>query len=73
MPLRELIDTGIDKRYVRRGKRGRFKESDDQGRSLAVDRRQKAKRLVKSDEGDKGDQKRRRKTANWRGRARKRK
>jgi hypothetical protein len=55
---RELIDTGSDKRYVRRGKRGRFKESDDQGRSLASDRRRKAKRTVKSGQGDKGDQKR---------------
>jgi hypothetical protein len=52
---RELIDTGTDKRFARRGKRGRFKESDDQGRSLASDRRKKAKRVVKSGEGDKGD------------------
>jgi hypothetical protein len=55
---RELIDTGSDKRFVRRGKRGRFKESDDQGRSLASDRRKKAKRTVKSGQGDKGDRKR---------------
>jgi hypothetical protein len=47
---RELVDTGNDQRNVRPGKRGRFKESDDQGRSLAVDRRQKAKRVVKSGE-----------------------
>jgi hypothetical protein len=26
---RELIDTGTDKRYVRRDGEGRFKESDD--------------------------------------------
>jgi hypothetical protein len=31
---RELINTGSDKRYVRRGATGRFKESDDVGRSL---------------------------------------
>ena len=37
---RELIDTGRDKRYVRRGAKGRFKESDDVGRSFA-DRRRK--------------------------------
>jgi hypothetical protein len=55
---RELIDTGADKRFVRRSKRGRFKESDDQGRSLAADRRKKAKRAVKSGQGDKGDQRR---------------
>jgi hypothetical protein len=48
---RELIDTGSDKRYVRRGKRGRFKESDDQWRSLVSDRRRKAKRTVKSGQG----------------------
>jgi hypothetical protein len=35
---RELIDTGKDKRYVRRGAKGRFDESDDVGRSLAQDR-----------------------------------
>ena len=58
---RETIDTGRDKRYVRRGKRGRFKESDDMGRSLASDRRKKAKRAVKSGEGDKGDRRKRRK------------
>ena len=55
---RELIDTGTDKRYVRRGRRGRFKESDDVGRSLVADRRTNAKRTVKSGQGDKGDQKR---------------
>ena len=35
---RELIDTGADKRYVRRGTGGRFKESDDVGRATAADR-----------------------------------
>jgi len=28
---RELIDTGTDKRYVRRDEKGRFKKSDDVG------------------------------------------
>ena len=55
---RELIDTGTDKRYVRRDDKGQFKESDDQGRSLARDVRQSAKTKVKSGEGDRGDQKR---------------
>jgi len=55
---RELIDTGTDKRYVRRDKKGQFKESDDVGRSLAQDVRRKAKTVVKSGCGDKGDQKR---------------
>lgn len=48
---RELIDTGTDKRFVRRGGGGRFKESEDVGRSLSADRRKK----VKSGQGDKGD------------------
>ena len=56
MAKRELIDTGTDKRYVRRNKLGTsFVESDDVGRSLAVDRRKRAKTKVKSGEGDKGD------------------
>ena len=52
---RELIDTGTDKRFVRRGASGKFKESDDVGRSLTADRREKAKTKVKSGQGDKGD------------------
>ena len=55
---RELIDTGTDKRYVRRDKKGQFKESDDVTRSLAQDVRRKAKTVVKAGYGDKGDQKR---------------
>jgi hypothetical protein len=54
---RELIDTGTDKRYVRRDAKGQFKESDDQGRSLAQDVKHKAKTKVKSGQGDRGDQK----------------
>jgi hypothetical protein len=55
MAERELIDTGRDKRYVRRDERGRFKESDDVGRSLAADRRQHAKNVAKPGQGDRGD------------------
>jgi hypothetical protein len=55
---RELIDTGSDKRYVRRDDKGQFKESDDQGRSLAQDVKKRAKTEVKSGQGDRGDQKR---------------
>ena len=55
---RELIDTGTDKRYVRRDDKGQFKESDDQGRSLAQDVKKKAKTKVESGQGDRGDQKR---------------
>jgi hypothetical protein len=44
MAKRELIDSGTDKRYVRRNKLGTsFVESDDVGRSLAADRRTRAK------------------------------
>jgi hypothetical protein len=54
---RELIDTGTDKRYVRRNDDGTFKESDDVGRSLSQDVKKTAKRVVKPGQGDKGDQK----------------
>jgi hypothetical protein len=57
MSKRELIDTGTDKRYVRRDQQGRFKEADDVGRSLAADRRTKAATKVKAGQGDRGDQK----------------
>jgi hypothetical protein len=60
MAKRELIDTGNDKRYVRRSKTGQFKESDDVGKSLAADRRKKAKKVAKKGQGDKGDQARKR-------------
>ena len=52
---RALMDTGTDKRFVRRGAAGKFKESDDVGKSLSADRRKKAKAKVKSGQGDKGD------------------
>jgi hypothetical protein len=52
---RELIDTGRDKRYVRRDDEGKFGESDDQGRSLSQDRKNEAKTKIKSGQGDKGD------------------
>jgi len=52
---RELIDTGTDKRYVRRDEDGQFKESEDVGRSLSQDQKRDAKTKTKSGEGDKGD------------------
>jgi hypothetical protein len=55
---RELIDTGRDKRFVRRDSKGRFDEMDDVGRSIAQDRRQAAKTKVPVGQGDRGDQKR---------------
>ena len=55
MPDRELIDTGTDKRYVRRDDQGRFKESDDVGRSSASDQRRNAANTTKPGQGDRGD------------------
>lgn len=52
---RELINTGTDKRYVRRSKGGQFKESDDVSRSLSADRRRKARTKAKRGQGDRGD------------------
>lgn len=56
---RELIDTGNDKRFVRRDEKGRFDEVADVGRSLARDRQQQAKTKVPPGQGDRGDQKKR--------------
>ena len=55
---RELIDTGTDKRFVRRNEKGQFDEVVDVGRSLAQDRQQQAKTKVPPGQGDRGDQKR---------------
>lgn len=55
MNKREAIDTGTDKRYVRRDDQGKFKESDDVGKSLAQDQRRDAKATSKPGQGDKGD------------------
>jgi hypothetical protein len=54
---RELIASRSDKRYIRRDKKGRIKESDDVGRSLAQDRRRKAKTKAAPGQGDRGDRK----------------
>jgi hypothetical protein len=56
---RELIDTGNDKRYVRRDEQGRFDDVVDVGKSLAQDRRQHSETVVPPGQGDRGDQKRR--------------
>lgn len=58
MSKRELIDTGTDKRYVRRDEDGSFEESVDVGRSFSADMRHDAKNDAKPGEGDKGDHKR---------------
>lgn len=52
---RELIDTGKDKRYVRRNPKGQFQECDDVGKSLSKDRQTTAKTKAKPGHGDKGD------------------
>ena len=53
---RELIDTGTNKLFVRRNERGTsFKEVEDVGRSLAQDRRRKAKSVAQRGQGDRGD------------------
>jgi hypothetical protein len=40
---------------MRRDQSGKFKESDDVGRSAAQDRQQKAKSKARRGQGDKGD------------------
>lgn len=55
---RELIDTGRAKRFVRRGKGGKFKTVVEVGRALAADRRSKSKTVAKKGQGDRGDHKR---------------
>jgi hypothetical protein len=48
-----------DRRYVRRNKAGQFKKEVNAGRSLAADRRRKAKtKVVAKGQGDRGDTKR---------------
>ena len=55
---RELIEPNPgDKRFVRRDDEGKFKESDDVGRSLSQDRKRDAKTESKPGQGDKGDRK----------------
>jgi hypothetical protein len=57
---RELIDTGRDKRYLRRDAEGRFHESDDVSRSLRQDVKKKAKTVASKGQGDRGDQRKKR-------------
>ena len=48
-----------DERYVRRDPDGQFTEKQvDVGKSLAADRRTKAKKVVPKGQGDRGDTKR---------------
>ena len=56
---RELVNTGTNKLYVRRNRRGTsFREVEDVGRSLTQDRRRKAKTVGKRGQGDRGDRRR---------------
>jgi hypothetical protein len=55
MSKRELIDTGNDKRFVRRDDQGRFKDVVDVGKSLAQDQRREAEHEAKPGQGDRGD------------------
>lgn len=56
---RELVNTGTNKLFVRRNARGTsFTEVVDVSKSLASDRRQKAKKVAKRGQGDKGDRRR---------------
>jgi hypothetical protein len=51
---RELVETGTDKRYVRRDEKGRF-DAVDVGKSLSQDRKREAKHEAKPGHGDRGD------------------
>lgn len=52
---RDLVKTPNASFFARRDSRGRFREMDEVGRSLAADRRKKAKTKVKTGYGDRGD------------------
>jgi hypothetical protein len=52
---RELIENAAGKSYAKRTGEGRFKEMDQQKRSLASDVRKKAKTKTRSGYGDRGD------------------
>jgi len=56
---RELIQPHKgDRRFVRRDAQGRFSEVDNAGRSMAQDRKRRAKTESKPGYGDRGDRKR---------------
>ena len=57
MPDRERIDTGTDKRYVRRDDEGQFDESTDVGRASRQDQQREAENTTRSGQGDRGDRK----------------
>jgi hypothetical protein len=55
---RELVKNQAGEFFARRTGSGRFKEMDERGRSLAADRRRKAKTTAKRGQGDRGDRSR---------------
>ena len=55
MSDRELVDTGQDKRYVRRDEQGQFDEVEDVGRSSAQDQKRDAEHETRKGQGDRGD------------------
>ena len=52
---RQRVNTGTDKRYVRRSSTGRFTESDDVGRSHTGDQKRAAEAKANRGQGDRGD------------------
>jgi hypothetical protein len=52
---RDLVKAKTGTFYAKRTAAGKFTELDEQGRSLAVDRRKKAKTKTKPGFGDRGD------------------
>ena len=58
MSKRELIKPNGDKRFVRRKVDGTFGKTVAVGKSLAADKRTKARKKVPKGQGDRGDTKR---------------
>jgi hypothetical protein len=52
---RDLVKSRTATQFAKRGPRGRFKEMDERGRSLAADRRRRSKTKSRSGYGDRGD------------------
>ena len=59
MARRTEIRNAAGTMYAKRDRQGQFTEMDEKGRSLAADRRTKAKTTVRKGHGDEGDQKKR--------------
>jgi len=53
-----MLENASGAHYIHRTATGQFKDSVKKGRSLAADRRQHAKAIVKAGYGDRGDQRR---------------